>query len=183
VRLLEAIIAANHRATGSGRAVEFSADQFASSLPIVALTCIDPRLNHWMPRMLGVPDEHFIWLRNAGNIIFDPLSSMMRTLSLACALKGGREIAVIGHTDCKVGKTSVNQLIDCFQSLGIDRARLPDNLVEFFGLFSSESQNVINGVGHIRRSPLISPGIPVHGLIIETDSGRLDWIVNGYCPA
>ena len=29
----------------------------------------------------------------------------MRSIALACAIKGGREIAIIGHTDCKVAQT------------------------------------------------------------------------------
>jgi carbonic anhydrase len=180
MRLFEAIVTANHRALAEDSGAGLHPDQFAESLPIVALTCIDPRLNRLMPDVLGVREDDFIWLRNAGNIIFDPFSSMMRTLSLACALKGGKEIAIIGHTECKVGQTSVGQLIDCFRTLGIDRSKLPDNLVEFFGLFSSERQNVINGVDHVRNSPLISPGVPVHGLMVDTHSGRLDWVVNGY---
>jgi carbonic anhydrase len=153
---------------------------FPDGLPVVALTCIDPRLNHLLPEVLGVREEDFIWLRNAGNIIFEPMSSMMRTLALACAVKGGKEIAVIGHTDCRVRQVSVSQLLDMFRALGIDRHRLPDNLIEFFGLFASERQNVINGVNHIRQSPLISPKVPVHGLILDVESGRLEWLVNGY---
>jgi len=130
--------------------------------------------------VLGLPEEQFIWLRNAGNIIFDPLSSMMRTLALACAIKGGREIAVIGHTDCKVRQTSVSTLIDRFKAIGIDRSKLPENLNEFFGLFASERQNVIRGVDIIRSSPLIGPNIPVHGLLVDVETGRLEWITNGY---
>jgi carbonic anhydrase len=104
----------------------------------------------------------------------------MRSLALACAVKGGKELSVIGHTDCRVRQVSVNQLIESFRALGINRASLPDNLVEFFGLFGSERQNVMNGVNHIRQSPLISPKIPVHGLIVDIETGRLEWLVNGY---
>ena len=130
VRLFEAIIEANHRAAAGDKSVGLQPSEFADSLPVIALTCIDPRLNPLMPEVLGLPEEQFIWLRNAGNIIFDPMSSMMRTLALACAVKGGKEIAIIGHTDCHVGKTSVAQLTDRFKALGIDRARLPGDLRE-----------------------------------------------------
>src|SRR5262249_28390828 len=47
-------------------------------------------------------------------------------------------------------------------------------------LFASERQNVINGTTHIRQSPLISPKVPVHGLMLDIETGRLDWLVNGY---
>ncbi len=180
MRLFEAIVDANHRATAGDKTAGLHVEEFADALPIIALTCIDPRLNPLMPEVLGVPESKFIWLRNAGNIIFDSMSSMTRTLALACAVKGGQEIAIIGHTDCHVGQTSVAQLTDRFKALGVERSRLPDNLHEFFGLFASERQNVIHSVEFIRASPLIGPKIPVHGLLVDILTGKLEWVVNGY---
>ena len=107
MRLMEAIVGANHRAADGDTHAGLHPAEFESSLPLVALTCIDARLNALLPEALGVAPEQFIWLRNAGNIITGPLSSTMRSLALACAVKGGREIAVIGHTDCLVGKTGM----------------------------------------------------------------------------
>ncbi len=180
MRLLEAVIDANHRAlAGDANAGVHPAD-FADELPIVALTCIDPRLNSLMPGALGVPENQFIWLRNAGNIITGPLSSTMRSLALACAVKGGKEIAIIGHTDCLVGKTNTMQLLDRLRSLGIERHLLPDNINEYFGIFSSERQNVLKAAEIARHSPLIGPKIPVHGLLVDIGTGKLEWLVNGY---
>src|SRR3954469_21737292 len=136
MRLFEAIVAANQRVAGGGSPALLAQEEFSSALPIVALTCIDPRLNRLLPEALGVPEEHFIWLRNAGNIVTSSTSSTMRSIALACAVKGGREIAIIGHTDCRVKQTSASALIDCFRNLGIERSKLPDNLNEFFGLFA-----------------------------------------------
>lgn len=180
VQLLDAILEANRRATGGDQGARLNPADFPDSLPLVALSCIDARLNHQLPDRLGVPEEKFIWLRNSGNIIFDPMSSMMRTLALACAIKGGKEIAVIGHTDCLVCKTSVLQLTDRFKALGVDRARLPENLNEFFGLFASERQNVIRAVETIRSSPLIGTKVPVHGLLMDIQTGRVEQLINGY---
>lgn len=180
MRLFEAIIEANHRAVGGDPTAGLHPSEFADSLPLVALTCIDPRLQPLMPEVLGIPEEHFIWLRNAGNIITGPLSSTMRSLALACAVKGGREIAIIGHTDCLVCKTSMMELTERFRALGVDRTRLPENLTEYFGLFASERQNVLRAVEHARGSPLIGPRVPVHGLMVDIHTGRLEWLVDGY---
>src|SRR6266550_4520631 len=180
MRLFEAIIDANHRAVAGDPNAGLHPDDFADELPVVALTCIDARLNLLFPAVLGVPEEKFIWLRNSGNIIFDPMSSMTRTLALACAIKGGKEIAIIGHTDCLVCKTTTMQLLERFKELGVERHVLPDNINEFFGLFSSERQNVISSCDIVRRSPLIGPKIPVHGLLVDIETGKLEWIVNGY---
>ena len=64
--------------------------------------------------------------------------------------------------------------------LGVDRHHLPENLIEYFGLFGTERQNVIRGVEFVRASPLIGAQVPVHGLLIDVHSGRLEWVVNGY---
>lgn len=180
MRLFEAIIDANHRAVAGDQKAGLHPADFASELPVVVLTCIDVRLNPLLPEVLGVPKEQFIWLRNAGNIITGPLSSTMRSLALACAVKGGKEIAIIGHTDCQIGRTTTMELIDRFRALGIERYLLPSNVNEFFGMFASERANVIKAAGIVRQSPVIGPKIPVHGLLLDIETGKVEWLVNGY---
>ena len=180
MHLFEAIVDANHRAIAGDADAGLHPGDFTDELPVIALTCVDPRLNAVFPNALALPSEQFIWLRNAGNIITGPLSSTMRSLALACAVKGGKEIAIIGHTDCQVAKTTTMQLLDRLKALGVERHLLPDNISEFFGTFGSERQNVIKACDIVRRSPLIGPKIPVHGLLVDTGTGKLDWIVNGY---
>jgi carbonic anhydrase len=60
---------------------------------------------------------------------------------------------------------------------------LPDNLNEFFGMFGSDRQNVIKAADIARQSPLIGPKIPIHGLLVDVETGKLDWLVNGYQAA
>jgi carbonic anhydrase len=180
MRLFEAIIDANHRAVAGDATAGVRVVDFENELPVIALTCIDPRLNALFPNVLGLPGEQFIWLRNAGNIISGPLSSTMRSLALSCAVKNGKEIAIIGHTDCQVGKTTTMQLLQKFEAMGVKRHLLPENLNEFFGIFGSVQQNVIKSCTIARLSPLIGPNVPVHGLVVNIETGKLDWVVNGY---
>ena len=174
MRLLEAIVAGDQRTP-----LELG-EAFRDSVPVIVFTCIDPRLNPLIPKALRVREEQFIWLRNAGNIITGPMSSTMRSLALACAVKGGKEIAVIGHTDCLVCKTTMLSLTERFRQFGVERSQLPDNLVEFFGLFASERQNVLKAAEFVRQSPLIGRKVPVHGLLLDIATGRLEWLNNGY---
>ena len=180
MHLFEAIVDANHRAVAGDANASVRVVDFENELPVIALTCVDPRLNALFPSALGLPGEEFIWLRNAGNIITGPLSSTMRSLALACAVKGGKEIAIIGHTDCQVGKTTTMQLLEKFDAMGVKRDLLPANINEFFGMFGSERQNVIKSCDFARHSPLIGPKVPVHGFLIDVATGKLDWLVNGY---
>ena len=180
MRLVEAIVAANHAAV-DGRPGESAFHIYENSLPLAALTCIDPRLNALFPGSLGLKDEQFIWLRNAGNVITSPTSSTVRSIAMAVYLKGAKEIAVIGHTDCAMAKVTITDLLDRLQAHGISRGALPiPNLHEFFGLFSAEKPNVIKAVGYLRTSPIIPSKTPVHGLLIDIATGRVDWVVNGY---
>lgn len=180
MRLFDAIIDANHRALSGDQRAGLHVVDYAGELPVVAMTCIDPRLNRLFPGAMGLPADGFIWLRNAGNIIYGPLSSMTRSLALACAVKGGREIVIIGHTDCQVCKTSIPALIEKFKAIGVERKNLPENLTEYFRVFSDERQNVIQSVEYVRSSPIISPTVPVQGLMVDINTGKLEWAVNGY---
>jgi carbonic anhydrase len=180
MRLFEAIIEANHRAVAGDTSAGLRPADFETNLPVIALTCVDPRLNAIFPNVLGLPGDQFIWLRNAGNIVTGPMSSTMRSLALACAVKGGQEIAVIGHSDCQVCKITTMQLLERFRGFGVERHLLPENLNEFFGMAGSERQNVLKACEFIHRSPLIGPTIPVHGFLVDIETGKLEWLVNGY---
>src|SRR2546423_10744810 len=146
-RLFEAMLEANHRAIAGDSQAGLHPADYDEELPLIALTCVDPRLNALLPQALGVPAEQFIWLRNAGNIITGPMSSTLRSLALACAVKGGKEIVIIGHTDCQVSKTTTMQLLQNLEAMGVKRHLLPENLNEFFGMFGSDRQNVIKSCG------------------------------------
>ncbi|MEY2427177.1 MAG: carbonic anhydrase [Verrucomicrobiota bacterium] len=180
MRLFEAIIDANHRALAGGKKAGLHPGEFADELPVAALTCIDPRLNSLLPQVLGLPSEKFVWLRNAGNVVGGPSCSTIRSFSMACAINGCKEIAIIGHTDCLAGRTPTMQLIGRLKALGIRRNVLPESIVEFSKTFGNERQNVIKGAERVRQSPLISSKIPIHGLLVDTATGKVEWLVNGY---
>jgi carbonic anhydrase len=46
--------------------------------------------------------------------------------------------------------------------------------------FDNVEESVRNTVDIIRRHPMLPADVPVHGLIIYPETGRLDLIVNGY---
>lgn len=180
MRLFEALLNFNERWVHGDRDVRFERAEHTGNLPIVALTCIDERLNPLLPGALGLESSDLILLRTPGNIVGSPIGETARAIALACAAKGGHEIAVIGHTDCAVARTTVLRLTDALASAGLARDRLPDDLTEFFGLFASERQNVMRSVELLRQSAIIGPKIPVHGLLIDIRTGKVEWLVNGY---
>ena len=65
MRLFEAIVDANHRALAGDSRAGIRPAEFADALPVVVLTCFDPRLHPLMPEVLGVAESDFIWITNA----------------------------------------------------------------------------------------------------------------------
>ncbi len=183
MRLFEAIVDANHRALAGDSRAGIRPSEFADSLPAVVLTCFDPRLHPLMPEVLGVVESDFIWITNAGNIITHPLSSTVRSLALACAVHGGKEIAIIGHNDCRFFHPLPHLLPDPLQFFGPHVESAAAKLNEFPSQLADERKNVAQAVKLARASPLISQSIPVHGLMVNTDTGQLDWVINGYQAA
>jgi len=133
-----------------------------------------------MPEVLGVAEPDFIWVTNAGNIITSPVSSTVRSLALACAVQGGKEIAILGHTDCLFFQPTKLVRNQHWANLRSELSSVADALDEFVHRFVDERQNVDLAVKLARSSPLISRRIPIHGLMVDVESGRLEWVVNGY---
>ena len=69
----------------------------------------------------------------------------MRSLALACAIKGGKEIAVIGHTDCQVGKTTTMELIERLSAEAIEITKIP--AIEFTVLIYELERDAIGRSG------------------------------------
>ena len=180
MRLFEAIVDANHRALEGDERAGLRPDEWVDALPAVVLTCFDPRLHPLMPEVLGVGEPDFIWLANAGNVVTGPLSSTVRSLALACAVHDGKEIAILGHTDCRFFQPVRFLLEGRLKSRGIDLGAATAKLDEFLGRLVNERNNVQAAVRHVRQSSLIPRAIPVHGLMVDVESGQLEWVVNGY---
>jgi carbonic anhydrase len=47
-------------------------------------------------------------------------------------------------------------------------------------MFATERQNIIKACDIVRHSPLIGAKVPVHGLLVDIETGKLEWLVNGY---
>ena len=53
------------------------------------------------------------------------------------------------------------------------------NLKEWIGAIDDEESNVVKTVETIKNHPLISNEIPIHGLIINIENGKLKVLVDG----
>lgn len=150
---------------------------------VALFTCMDTRLVEFLEPAMGLRRGDAKVIKNAGNTIIDPGGGVIRSLVVAVFALGCEEIYVIGHNDC--GMAQVNE--EDFQQKMLDRgvaaeaiSALTPSLREWLGAFHDPYGNVRKSVRIIRESPLIPSDVPVHGLMFDPVSGRLELLTDGY---
>jgi carbonic anhydrase len=149
------------------------------------VTCMDCRLVNMFENALGLQRGDVLELRTAGATISQPerpqaANDLIRSLAGGIYLLGVREVLVIGHTECGLSRVNPTVVTASMQALGVDPQRLIEQegldgmngLVRWLGAFSDVHINVQEVVNVIRNSPFL-PRIPVHGLVIDINTGKL----------
>ena len=171
-----------------------------NSLPVIGhaprkrmavVTCMDCRLVRMFEQALGLERGDVLELRTAGATISEPeredrASDLIRSLAGGIYLLGVREVAVIGNTQCGLAHANPTVLTASMQALGVDPQELIEKeelgdvkgLVSWLGAFDDVHVNVKEVVNVIRSSPYL-PKIPVHGLVIDINTGKLEMIDRG----
>lgn len=149
------------------------------------VTCMDCRLVRMFEDALGLERGDVLELRTAGATISTPerpaaASDLIRSLAGGIYLLGVREVLVVGHTNCGLSSSNPAALSASMQALGVDPDRLIqqqglgdiNGLLNWLGVFNDVHVNVQEVVKVIRESPYL-PGVPVHGLVIDINTGQL----------
>lgn len=155
---------------------------------LAVVTCMDCRLLEMFEPALGLKRGDAVELRTAGATISLPerergANDLIRSLAGAIYLLGVREVLVIGHTQCGLSHVEPAALTGAMQALGVDPQQLIereglgdlDGLVNWVGAFSDVHVNVQEAVQVIRNTPYL-PKIPVHGLVIDINTGELELV-------
>ncbi|HEV2583010.1 MAG TPA: carbonic anhydrase [Ktedonobacteraceae bacterium] len=158
---------------------------------MAVITCMDCRLVQMFEQALGLERGDVLELRTAGATISQPeregaASDLIRSLAGGIYLLGVREVAVIGHTQCGLAHANPTALTASMQALGVDPQQLIERenlgnlegLVGWLGAFSDVHINVREVVNVIRNSPYL-PKIPVHALVIDIETGKLEMVERG----
>src|SRR5260370_41386051 len=158
---------------------------------MAVVTCMDCRLVTMFEQALGLERGDVLELRTAGATISEPereggASDLIRSLAGGIYLLGVREVAVIGHTNCGLAHADPKVLTASMQALGVNPQELIEKeelggvkgLVSWLGAFDDVHVNVKEVVNVIRSSPYL-PKIPVHGLVIDINTGKLEMIDRG----
>lgn len=147
-------------------------------------TCMDTRLVDFLEPAMGIRRGDAKVIKNAGNILVDPLhGGVIRSLVAAIFMLGVEEVFVIGHEDCGMADVHPDKLKNDMIARGISpqaiETLVPD-LAQWLGAFASPEENVSEVVGKIRANPLIPTDVPIHGLMFCPNDGRLEVVVDGY---
>jgi carbonic anhydrase len=176
--LLDAILKANlARASGD---VSARAALPPGTVPFV-VTCMDPRLAGVLLPALGLEGVEVPQAKFAGGIVRPGDVSGTRSVLAAAIFNMASEVLVVGHTDCRMGKVSSLDLRTGLARLGVR----PDSFdgqdpATWLGLFSGEGQAVRSSVDVLRADPRIPPAMPVHGLLYNIQTRRVEVVVRGY---
>lgn len=153
---------------------------------MVILTCMDTRLIELLPRAMNLRNGDVKMIKNAGATVSHPFGSIMRSILVAVYQLNAREVAVIGHHDCGMIGLEADTVVEKARESGIPeetfqtliRAGIP--IKQWLTGFSSVEDNVTHSVQQIKQHPLFPAHIPVHGLVIHPETGKLDLVVDGY---
>lgn len=147
------------------------------------VTCMDTRLVDFLEPALGVRCGEAKIIKNAGNTVTGPFAATIRSLVIGIFELNVKEIFVIGHHDCGVANCNSKDLMHKMLQRGISKAAIrmvQDEMESWLDSFHHPVENVQLVVAKIRSNPLIPMDVPVHGLMFDPKSGKLDILIDGY---
>ncbi|GAA0374067.1 beta-class carbonic anhydrase [Bacillus horti] len=153
---------------------------------VVILTCMDARLSEMLLKSLGFKNGDAKIIKNAGAILNQPFGSSMRSILVAVYELGAEEVLVIGHHNCGMIGLNAEKIMNKFPEFGIDPAAIEAlenvgiRMDNFLRGFDSPEDGVMHSIKMIRKHPLFPSKIPVHGLIVDPETGKLDVVVQDY---
>lgn len=186
MKVIEEILKTNEKFCANPPVDYKGEDHHESKLPkkhLAIVTCMDTRLVDFLEPALGLKRGDAKIIKTAGNVIVDVFDSTIRSLLVCIYELGVKEIAIIGHHECGMAKTTSESLTKAMLENGINPAAIKmveKDLKEWADGFKNPEDNVVKVVEDIKNNPLIPKDIAVHGLMFHPREGKLDLIVNGY---
>lgn len=184
-RNLEEILEFNEKFVENKEYLKYQASK-TPDRKIAVVTCMDTRLTELLPSALNIKNGDAKIIKNAGGNILHPFGSVMRSLIVAVYSLEVEEIFVIPHYDCGVCNLDTTGMIDLMKERGIDESVISNlfhsgiDINKWLHGFDDVLESLNRSISIIKNHPLMPKNIPVHGLIISPETGKLDLIINGY---
>lgn len=163
---------------------EYTTDKYPYK-KMVVFSCMDTRLTALLPKALNLKNGDAKIIKNAGAVIMHPFGSMMRSIIVAIYELGAEEVFVIAHKGCGMSSVKSDVIIEEMKSQGINEEVF--NVLDYSGIdvgkwlhgFDCVTTSVKESVDKITNHPLIADHIKVHGLIMDSETGELELVVDG----
>ncbi|MCQ6278472.1 carbonic anhydrase [Bacillus sp. EB600] len=183
--LLNEILEYNHQFVENQEYKKYESTKFPKKRMVI-LTCMDTRLLELLPKSMNLSNGDVKTVKNAGALVSHPFGSVMRSILIAVYELKADEVFVIGHHDCGMSALKSDQMIESMKERGISEETL--ETLSYSGIdfekwlhgFDNVSESVEHSVTVIKNHPLMPSGVPVHGLVIDPATGKLDVVVDGY---
>jgi carbonic anhydrase len=183
--LLNEMIEYNRKFVEDKEYVKFQSSKLPNK-KLVVVSCMDTRLTELLPKAMNLKNGDAKILKTAGAVVSHPFGSIMRSIIVAIYDLNAHEVCIVGHKDCGMTHVNPTATIQKMIDKGVSEETIATlkysgiNLHDWLQGFDSVSESVRQSVDVIRNHPLISKEIPVHGLVIDPETGALDIIDNGY---
>ncbi|MDQ0231119.1 carbonic anhydrase [Metabacillus malikii] len=185
MKIMEEILVHNEKFVAEKEFVKFETSKFPEK-KLVILSCMDTRLVELLPSAMNLRNGDVKIVKSAGAIVAHPFGSIMRSILVAVYELQADEICVVGHHDCGMSKLKADAFLEKAKQRGITEEKLDTlrysgvDLDQWLKGFDSVEDSVRDSVDTIKNHPLLAEGVPVHGLVIDPATGKLDVVVNGY---
>lgn len=152
---------------------------------VVVLSCMDTRLVELLPKAMNLRNGDMKIVKSAGAIVNHPFGGIMRSLLVAVYELRADEVYIIGHYDCGMSAVDPDVMLGHMIERGIKQETIDTitysavDLREWLRGFGDVKTSVLKSVDLVRTHPLMPKSVPVHGLLIDPSTGRLDLISNG----
>ncbi|MFC4559030.1 beta-class carbonic anhydrase [Virgibacillus kekensis] len=185
MRLLDEILSFNEQFVKNKEYEKYERSKFPNK-KLVILSCMDTRLVELLPKSMNLRNGDVKIVKNAGAIVAHPFGSIMKSILVAVYALKADEVCVIGHRDCGMTKLDADTMLDQMKERGVSQETL--NTLEYSGVdfgkflqgFDNVEDSVMSSTSVIRNHPLLPSDVPVHGLVISPETGKLDLVIDGY---
>jgi len=142
---------------------------------LAVLTCIDCRLTGFVEQALGISRGDALVIRTAGASTAGR-DDVIRNLCIAVYLQGVEDVVVLGHTDCALTQFNASDFLAAMGTQGVPRSKIDNaDLRGWIGALSPEdARNVRTTVEELRRSELLPSSVRIHGMLLQTATGKID---------
>ncbi|WP_042168508.1 beta-class carbonic anhydrase [Paenibacillus gorillae] len=183
--IVPSLLAYNEQFVEEKRYEDYLTDKYPDK-KVAILSCMDTRLVELLPKALGFKNGDAKFIKNAGGILTQPFGSAMRSILVAVYELGAREIIVIGHRNCGMNSIDSDRMVGKFIENGIDPLVIETlensgiRMDRFLRGFERPEDGVMHSVRMIRRHPLFPQSVPVHGFVIDPETGAIEVIVEDF---